>query len=410
MSSPERGHLAGRRDAPRRPRHVRRAGVAARRRRRHPVAGARAAVWWSPGWQPVSTCWPAGWWAAGCDRPTCRAGADALAAGAGGDGPQRLRRPRLRDGLGVARRACRPTPGSSTSTTCPRGWCSTWRSVVSRWPRSTAARTGRRRRCWIRRCVAVSCRRRRRRHPDAVRIRLDRNGFPAASRQRLQARVRSGVGGRRRDRAGACVAGLAAHRRAVRHRCTAVAATPPWCCANRSARARALLARPTISAGTMQQAAAFGGSLPSTNRAGQQHLTGGQCDMALGDRRSARTPAAVDDPVHQPRHRRAPATRCGAVEFGSGTAQSDRLPVERQRRAPGRRAASRLSARTTPAAAAARCRDSSRSRTGERHPPTAPAPATRHARGRVCPDRSHTGSRSASSGSSTLARPSSSPL
>ena len=39
------------------------------------------AAWSSPGWQPVSTCWPAGSSAAGCGPPTCRAGADALAAG-----------------------------------------------------------------------------------------------------------------------------------------------------------------------------------------------------------------------------------------------------------------------------------------------------------------------------------------
>ena len=30
----------------------------------------RSGVWWWHGSQPVSTCWRAGWWRAGCDRPT----------------------------------------------------------------------------------------------------------------------------------------------------------------------------------------------------------------------------------------------------------------------------------------------------------------------------------------------------
>ena len=65
--------------------------------------------------------------------------------------------------------------------------------------------------------VAVSSGRRRRRHSDAVRIRLDRNGFPAAVADREPGRFAPGVGGRRRGGAGAGAAGVAAHRRPVRH-------------------------------------------------------------------------------------------------------------------------------------------------------------------------------------------------
>ena len=32
--------------------------------------GSDRRVFWWPGWQPVSMCWRAGWWQAGCDRPT----------------------------------------------------------------------------------------------------------------------------------------------------------------------------------------------------------------------------------------------------------------------------------------------------------------------------------------------------
>ena len=82
MSQPRAGHLARRRRPPRGPRHLRRAGDATRRRRRDPAARTRRRHWWSPGWQRVSTCWPAGW-SAGRVRPAdLSAGADALAAGA----------------------------------------------------------------------------------------------------------------------------------------------------------------------------------------------------------------------------------------------------------------------------------------------------------------------------------------
>ena len=72
-----------------------------------------------------------------------------------------------------------------------RAWCSIWPSAASRWRRSTRARTGRRRHCWTRRC-SRSARRHQRRHPNALRIRFDRNGFPAAVRT-LQSRLDPGT-------------------------------------------------------------------------------------------------------------------------------------------------------------------------------------------------------------------------
>ena len=127
------------------------AGAAPRRRRRDPAAGTRPDARWSPGSQPgfdVLASRVVG----GRVRPAdLSAGADALARALPDAGPLGLRRSRLCDGLGVARRAAARQRVSSTSTTCPPGWCSTWRSGGSRWPRSTAAPTARRRRCWIRR-------------------------------------------------------------------------------------------------------------------------------------------------------------------------------------------------------------------------------------------------------------------
>ena len=125
----------------------------------------------------------------------------------------------------------------------------------------------------------------------------------------------------------------------------------------------------------------FGGSLPSTSSPlASKHVTDGQCDGRLACVQRAHQ-SATDDPEHQHVVRRVEPFDRGAVEFASGVAQSDRLADRTTAWSRGRPAASRRSAPTIPSAAAARCRDSSRSRTGERRPPTASAPATR--RGRV---------------------------
>ncbi len=159
----------------------------------------------------------------GSGPPTCPRVPTRSPAGLTCDGPRRIRRARVRDGLGVAGRAAagdrlrpprrRPRPGGARPGAARR------RAGQG----ALQLRMARPHRCWIRRwsrsARATQCR-----DPDALCVRLDRNGFPAAvGRRRAGARRR-----RRRDRAGAgaCRPGCASTRASARS--TAVAATRRW--------------------------------------------------------------------------------------------------------------------------------------------------------------------------------------
>ena len=99
--------------------------------------------------------------------------------GPGCDGPQRSRRPGISDGLGMARRAAarhrlrphrrRARAGGAGSGAARRRAGEGARQLTR--AAGVAARPG---------GTRGQLRARRRRHPDALRIRLDRNGFPAA--------------------------------------------------------------------------------------------------------------------------------------------------------------------------------------------------------------------------------------
>ena len=170
--------VARRRRAPRRSQHLRRRCVAARRRQRDPVAGTP----WGHGGRLGRnrfrrTRQPRRRRPGPPRRPLRRR----RCAGprAARHGPFGLRRSRLRDGLGVARRAAarqrvrpprrRARPGGPR----PRAAGGRVGQGAQQRPRPAcvAAGSGGRRRQF---------RRHRGRHSDAVRIRLDRNGIPAA--------------------------------------------------------------------------------------------------------------------------------------------------------------------------------------------------------------------------------------
>ena len=172
-------YLARRRHPPRGSCDVRRAGDAARRCRGRSGCGSAPAdsssAWVATGFDVLASRVVGGPGAAG--RPERRR--RRARARAHRDGPQRLCRPGVPDGLRVARGAAARHGLRRISTMCRRGPCWTWRSAASRWPRNTQ-------RAWAARVAAgpgggrCQLRRCQRRHPDALRIRLDRNGFPAA--------------------------------------------------------------------------------------------------------------------------------------------------------------------------------------------------------------------------------------
>ncbi len=138
-----------------------------------------------------------------------------------------LRRSGLSDGLGVARGLAARNPASPTSTTCLPALMLDLPQRGARWPRSTAAPTVRRYRCSIRRSFRVSSGDVSVGYPDALCVRLDRNGFLAA--------VRGGRTDPKPSRptrscgCAPCRLGCASTHGSVR--CTAVAATPRWSCA-----------------------------------------------------------------------------------------------------------------------------------------------------------------------------------
>ena len=150
------------------------------------------------------------------------------------------------------------------------------------------------------------------------------------------------------------------------------------------------------------QAAASGRQLAVDQwRAGQDEFAGRQRDRD-GGRRSARTPGR--------RARRKISASGGAVSHSSSVpsnsasapAQFERAAEERQRRVGVARAAFRRSAPPTPPASATRCRQLVENPNGGASPDH--GIGTRHlSRPRsVCPERSHVGSCSTSSGNSTV--------
>ena len=158
------------------------------RRARHPLRARRR---WSP--------------------PTDRAGVGA-AHGAGGGARARPSTPGRRRACGPA--SCRPTTGWERDRRRARSPSSTGSpSAGSRWPASTRARWGRRRRCWTRPCSPCP-------RPAGP-------GRPVKVPMRLPVRaVRDGVPGRRGDGAdGPGRAGVRDGRRG----CASTRATAPWC-------------------------------------------------------------------------------------------------------------------------------------------------------------------------------------
>ena len=231
-------------DPPRGSRDVRRAGVAARRRRSHPAAGAGRRTDRGLGGHRLRRAGQPGRRrpdpAAGPVRRRGRAGSRAAA-----DGPLGLCGARFRDGLGVARGAA---AGDGFRPPRRRAGAGGARPGPARRGAGQGTRQCARPplRCLDQEVVAASLgsTRRQRRHPDAMRVRLDRNGFPAA--------VDGGGGGHgfapesaspptRSSGCACCRRGCASTPGSAR--CTAAAATPPWSCARPTRRRCSAAAR-----------------------------------------------------------------------------------------------------------------------------------------------------------------------
>ena len=232
MSSPRARHLAGRRHSPRGPRHVRRAGAAARRRRGHPAAGTRGRSGRRLGGNRFRCAGQSGGGGPGATgrpvRRRRRAGARPER-----DGPQRARRPRFP--MDSAWRGALPpdtgfahiddVPARVVLDLAQRGVALAKEHGSSHGPPVSLL---------DQEVLAVSSERRRRRDPDALRIRLDRNGFPAA----VVRRPRRGHGQlaipRRWPPTRSCGCVRCPHgcgSTPDSARCTAAAATRSCCCA-----------------------------------------------------------------------------------------------------------------------------------------------------------------------------------
>ena len=219
--------VARRRRPPGGPGDVRRPRHAARRRQRDPAARAGGRPGRRLGGNGFRRAGqPRGRWT-GASPADLSVGADALGVGAACDGSFGIRRPRFRDGLRVARDAAagdglrpprrRARPGGARPRAARRG---TGQGVRQR-PRSAGVAAGpgsRRGQLW----------RRERRHPDALRIRLDGNGFPAAVDDRRSVRPRVGGAPTRWCGSACCRRGCASTPASAPS--TAAAATPPSSC------------------------------------------------------------------------------------------------------------------------------------------------------------------------------------